>query len=244
MVCGFEDVLAFFMQASRQAVRSGNNAGLRSIRQQNELLYKAVRSIYLLLRSFLIVPILLSDLVSLPSGFRTVPAGRPRSFSIFPPFLSRLTFPGAFPPSSYNYQDARPVLQSTLHSDVKTNVYLLLIRGTSQTSSKMIPITSKTQSNGPAMKWRRRPSNHTINKMTPIITSNLNILTSFYLSALLTWPPSKVSLFGYYTSLPDNNALCCAGHKQNANYRWLPQHQQSRLYVKYAIRAIMPMMIR
>ena len=98
MVCGFEDVLAFFMQASRQAVRSGNNAGLRSIRQQNELLYKAVRSIYLLLRSFLIVPILLSDLVSLPSGFRTVPAGRPRSFSIFPTFLSRLTFPGAFPP--------------------------------------------------------------------------------------------------------------------------------------------------
>ena len=154
------------------------------VRQQNELLYNAVRSIYLLLRSFLIVPILLSDLVSLPLGFLTVPAGRPRSFSIFPTFLSLLTFLGTFLPSSYNYYDARPMFQSTLHSDVKTNVYLT--RGTSQTISKMIPITSKIQRSGPAMKWRSRPSNHKINRITPIITSNLNILPSFYLSALLT----------------------------------------------------------
>jgi hypothetical protein len=61
------------------------------------------------------------------------------------------------------------------------------------------------------MKWRSRPSNHKINRITPIITSNLNILTSFYLSSLLTWLPSKVRLFGYYTSLPDNNACVVQG---------------------------------
>jgi hypothetical protein len=170
----------------------------------------------------------LSDLVSLPLGFLRVPAGRPRSFSIFPTFSSLLTFPGAFLPSLYNYYDARPMFQSTLCSDVKTNVYLLT-RGTSQTISKMIPITSKIQSNGPAMKWRSRPSNHTINRITPIIRSNLNILTSFCLSALLTSLPSKVSLFGYYTSLLDNDALCYAGHKQNTIYRWLIQYYQSHL---------------
>ena len=169
-----------------------------------------MRSTYLLLRSFLIVPIFLSDLVSLPLGFLKVPAGRPRSFSIFPTFLSLLTFLGTFLPSSYNCYDARPMFQSTLHSDVKAHVYLLT-RGTSQTTSKMIPITSKIQRSGPAMKWRSRPSNHKINRITPIITSNLSILTSFYLSSLLTWLPGKVSLLGYYTSPSDNDACVMPG---------------------------------
>ena len=71
------------------------------------------------------------------------------------------------------------------------------------------------------------PSNHRINRITPIITSNLNILSPFYLLALLTSLPSKVRLFGYYTSLPDNDALCYAGHKQNTIFRWLIQYYQS-----------------
>ena len=61
------------------------------------------------------------------------------------------------------------------------------------------------------MKWRSRPSNHRINRITPIITSNLSILTSFCLPSLLTWLPGKVSLFGYYTSLPDNGACLMQG---------------------------------
>ena len=138
-----------------------------------------MRYIYLLLRSFLIVPIFLSDLVSLPLGFLKVPAGRPRSFSIFPTFLSLLTLLGTFLPSSCNYCDARPMFQSTLHSDVKTNVYLLN-RGTSQTISKMIPITSKIQRNGPVMKWRNRLSRKTIKTITAMIQRKPSILTSFY----------------------------------------------------------------
>jgi len=66
------------------------------IREQNELLYNALLYIYFLPRPFLIVPIFLSDLVSLPPGFLTVPGGRPRSFSIFPTLVSLLTFLGTF----------------------------------------------------------------------------------------------------------------------------------------------------
>ena len=98
MVWGFEDVLAFFMQASRQAVRSGNNAGLRSIRQQNELLYKAVRSIYLLLRSFLIVPIFCQILYLFHLGSGRSPLVDQGLFPFSRPFYHASLSQAPFPP--------------------------------------------------------------------------------------------------------------------------------------------------
>jgi hypothetical protein len=49
---------------------------------------------YRLSASFLMVPTLLSDRVSRPSRFLTVPGGSPRSFSRLPTVLSLLTFLG------------------------------------------------------------------------------------------------------------------------------------------------------
>jgi hypothetical protein len=52
---------------------------------------------FYLLCSFLMVPISLSDRVSLPSLFLMAPVDRPRSSSTLPTVLSLLTFRGMFP---------------------------------------------------------------------------------------------------------------------------------------------------
>lgn len=106
-------------------------------------------------------------------------------------------------------------LGSTLalwYSDIRlTSASHLLTRGTNQIINKMIPITSKTQRSGPAMKWRSRPSSHKTNRIIPIIKSKRNMLISFYLS-ILTFP-SFVSLFFYKKTIQAMRPTTLTGPK-------------------------------
>jgi len=61
-----------------------------------------------------------------------------------------------------------------------------LLRRTNQKPSKMTPITSRTQRNGPAMKPTSQPSSHKTRMIRAMSQRKPSMLTSFCLSALLT----------------------------------------------------------
>jgi len=73
-----------------------------------------------------------------------------------------------------------------------TGYLLLLTVGTSQTITRMIPMTSKIQRIGPVKNPIEKPSNHKIKRIMPMTKSNVNIVTSFcsLVLAAVFFPPS------------------------------------------------------